>query len=436
MSNLTSKKSAQSSNFYRKIKIIAKTILERAKRYNLRGFLRNPSFCFTPLEAEHPATCSEDKCQNNAIDTEFNAPRKLLTGFTKREANYLKYKNISSGFYFGILSFVLLTILIIGSEGLANLDNFQNSHISFLNSSFKYNKNLDDSYLFFNQNSPLNFETPDLKIIEDGFVYGISTPRLVSTQTLGSIFGTSSPERKEIIEYSVQAGDTTESISQNFNISLNTLIWANNLSKNSTLKIGQNLVILPIDGITYIVKAGDTISEISKVYKAKPDDVVAFNNLANEGDIFIGDILIVPGGIMPVKPAPAVVYAQLADSFFIYPTEGQISQGLHWYNAMDIANKCGTPVYAAAAGTVRRTSYGWNAGGGNLITILHGEGVVTYYGHLMSLFVKTGDQVNVGDRIGLIGSTGKSTGCHLHFGVTGARNPLTNYSVGTVVKYK
>jgi len=214
------------------------------------------------------------------------------------------------------------------------------------------------------------------------------------------------------------------------------LLWANDLLKNSKLKIGQNLVILPVSGLVHIAKSGDTIGEISKTYKAKTEDIIAFNNLTNEGDIFIGDILVIPNGIMPTKLVPSLTQTQLADSFFIYPTEGRITQTLHWYNAIDIANKCGSPIYAAAAGTIKRTAYGWNGGGGNLITILHSGGVVTYYGHLMSLFVKSGDQVNVGDRIGLMGQTGKSTGCHLHFGVTGAKNPLTNSPVGTTIKYK
>ena len=208
------------------------------------------------------------------------------------------------------------------------------------------------------------------------------------------------------------------------------------MTQREIIKTGQNLVILPVDGLVHIVKSGDTIGALASTYKVKTDDIIAFNNLANEGDIFIGDILIIPSGIMPVKLAPSVVQTPLADSFFIYPTEGYISQGLHWYNAIDIANKCGTPIYAAAAGTVKRASYGWNSGGGNQVTILHSGGVVTYYGHLMSIFVKSGDQVNVGDRIGLMGSTGKSTGCHLHFGVTAAKNPLSKHNVGTTIKYK
>lgn len=216
---------------------------------------------------------------------------------------------------------------------------------------------------------------------------------------------------------------------------MNTLLWTNHISKNTNLTVGQTLVILPVSGILHIVKSGDTISEISKTYKANIDDVVSFNDLTNEGDIFIGDILIIPGGVMPQKVAPSVVQTQLADSFFIYPAEGTITQGLHFYNAIDLANKCGTPIYAAASGVVQRARYGWNYGGGNQVTILHSGGVVTYYGHLLSMSVKPGDQVNLGDRIGLMGETGKATGCHIHFQVIGAKNPLVKYSVGSLIKY-
>jgi len=398
LSNFTNKQTTQLSNFYRKI---SQKIIKGVKKIKTKGFQENPFFCFT------------------------NNKRNKIT------------KNVISGnFYFGLLSFVLLGLLFFGSSSLAQLSNFENSGNSFFNPFFENDKNLNDDSLFFNQSKHLSRETPDLKIIQDSFVYGISTPRLFTTQTLGSIFGSSVQNKKEITEYTVQPGDTIASISQNFNISSNTLIWANNLSKNSILKTGQNLVILPVDGLVHIVKSGDTIGALASTYKVKTDDIIAFNNLANEGDIFIGDILIIPSGIMPVKLAPSVVQTPLADSFFIYPTEGYISQGLHWYNAIDIANKCGTPIYAAAAGTVKRASYGWNSGGGNQVTILHSGGVVTYYGHLMSIFVKSGDQVNVGDRIGLMGSTGKSTGCHLHFGVTAAKNPLSKHNVGTTIKYK
>jgi LysM repeat protein len=120
------------------------------------------------------------------------------------------------------------------------------------------------------------------------------------------------------------------------------LLWANDLTSSSKIKVGQTLVILPVSGVTHIVRSGDTISEIAKSYKAKSDDILSFNGLSNEGDIYIGDILIIPGGVITAKAPSAPTQKSVADNFFIFPTQGTITQGLHWYNAVDTANKCGT----------------------------------------------------------------------------------------------
>ncbi|MDO8486096.1 MAG: LysM peptidoglycan-binding domain-containing protein [Candidatus Staskawiczbacteria bacterium] len=343
-------------------------------------------------------------------------------------------------FAFGLLAFILLGTVSFGNNSFADLNSLKNSNIVFFNT-FSKDNNIEKNNLFFSKNEVLSLETPDLKITQDNSVYGISTPRVLTTQVLGSIFGGSPEDKKDVIDYAVQPGDTIESIADNFKISVNTLLWANNLSKNASLKAGQTLVVLPVSGIIHVVKSGDTISEISKTYKAKIDDVVSFNELASESDIFVGDILIIPGGVMPQKAPVAPYQAPLASSFFIFPTEGTISQGLHFYNAVDTSNKCGTSIHAAAPGQVQKVKYGYNFGGGNYITILHSNGVVTYYGHLMTIFVKPGDMVDVGERIALIGGApgmagaGRSTGCHLHFGVMGAKNPLAKYGIGASIRY-
>jgi murein DD-endopeptidase MepM/ murein hydrolase activator NlpD len=346
-------------------------------------------------------------------------------------------------FCFVGISLFLLGLICFSSYNFFDLNNsLKNADAVFFNSFFdKASASMMQAAdPFLSRQEILSLETPDLKIMQDNSVCAISTPRVLTTQVLGAIFGEEN-QQNNITEYSVQPGDTLESIAQNFNISLNTLLWANNIAKGSTIKVGQSLVILPVSGVVHVVKSGDTISEISKTYKAKENDVIAFNNLSGEGDIFIGDILVVPGGIMPQKQAPSVAQTPLADNFFIFPVEGKISQGLHWYNAVDVANKCGTPVYAAASGIVQRVKYGWNFGGGNYITILHSNGVVTYYGHLMTIFVNPGDRVDVGDKIALVGGAkgmagaGISTGCHLHFEVVGAKNPLSKYLLNTQIKY-
>ncbi len=341
-------------------------------------------------------------------------------------------------FYFGLASVVLLGLMFSSSNSLAQLSEIESSDAVFFNAFFKDGNNFSDD-LFVRQSNAVALETPDLKIVGDSFVFGVSTPNVLTTQTLGTMFGEPVAERKDVLDYTVQPGDTYETIAQNFNISVNTILWANELSKSSALKSGQILTILPVSGLVHTIKAGDTISGLSATYKTKAEDVIAFNNLGGEADIFVGDMLIIPGGTMSVKAAPLInVQVPLAESFFIYPAEGTVTQGLHYFNGVDVANKCGTPIYAAAAGTIQRAvgNGKWNMGMGNHITILHSTGVVTYYGHLMSLFVKPGDEVSVGDRIGLMGQTGQATGCHVHFQVVGAKNPLAKFAVGAKLNYK
>lgn len=284
-------------------------------------------------------------------------------------------------------------------------------------------------------------ESPDLSIIQKNSLAAVSPPIMVTPQVLGALASGETYEwqEKEVTEYIVEPGDNLWSIAEKFNVSLETVLWANNLSKNAALQIGQKLIILPVSGVVHHVQKGDNVSQVAKTYKAKADDIIAYNNLSGEADIFIGDILIVPNGVMP----PPIVYAPkivpVADSYFICPI-GQpcrITQGLHWYNAVDFSHgKCGEPIFAAAAGTVQRvnltnsTSRWAFGGGGNNLTILHPNGVVTYYGHLQTALVSPGDYVSQGRMIATMGGqpgtpgAGKTTGCHVHFGVTGARNPF------------
>jgi murein DD-endopeptidase MepM/ murein hydrolase activator NlpD len=351
-------------------------------------------------------------------------------------------------FYFSLISLVLFGGMFFSSGSLANISGFNNSEVVFFNSFFNEINDLEKNDLFSSQANASVLESPDFKIIQGNTLAGVSTPTIVTGKVLGSVLGSSgasqSSVKKEIINYVVQPGDTLHSIANAHGISADTILSANEISSASLIKVGQNLIILPTDGVLHIVKSGDTISGIAQTYKSKQEEIIAFNELASQSDIYIGDILIVPGGVIPKKvpTAPsAPSKSTVASTYFIFPTEGRVSQGLHYYNAIDVANKCGTPIYAAAGGTVQRVSYGWNFGGGNLVTILHSNGTVTYYGHLQTIFVKSGQKVNTGDRIGLMGGqpgtpgAGISTGCHLHFGVTGARNPLAGYAVGATIKY-
>lgn len=295
--------------------------------------------------------------------------------------------------------------------------------------SFYFGETANASDILFIESSR-NFviEETEMNFIEDSSIVAASSPLIFLE---GSSFGMMFIEErgKEIIEYVIREGETISDIAEKFDISTNTILWANNLNNKSVLKVGQKLVIPPVSGVIYEVKKGDTVNEIAKKYKAKVEDIVSFNELQDEGSIYIGDILIVPNGEMPViRPAAP---AQPSFSGFIVPVKGYITQGLHWYNAIDIANSCGTPVYAAAGGTIQITGY--HNIGGRYVRILHPNGIVTYYGHLSKISVSINQKVSQGSLIGYMGNTGYTigvTGCHLHFEVRGGINPLAKYRVG------
>ncbi|MDD2696813.1 MAG: LysM peptidoglycan-binding domain-containing protein [Candidatus Pacebacteria bacterium] len=297
--------------------------------------------------------------------------------------------------------------------------------------------------IFINQNQKIWSESPEFLLVEGTSLKASSPPSDFSPQVLGALVGGYEVEdtKKVVVEYIVEEGDTLWSLSSKFNISLNTILWANDLNKNSVLKLGQKLIILPVSGVIHHVKAGDTISDVAKTYKGKTEEIIAFNNLSSEGDVYVGDIVIIPNGVLPAPSTQqAPIWVPLADSYFICPVSSpcRITQGLHWYNAVDFSHgKCGDYIYAAAAGEVIKvyltnsTSRWANGGAGNTISILHPNGVVTSYGHIAASLVTPGQQVYQGQIIALMGGqpgtpgAGLSTGCHVHFGVSGARNPFS-----------
>jgi LysM repeat protein len=298
---------------------------------------------------------------------------------------------------------------------------------------FSLKRNIfDESQYLFSETDGAEI-TVDLNII-GGTVLGPSAPPfLVSGRVLGALGGF--VQKREIEEYIVQPGDNLTSIAEKFGISLETLLWANDLQVNSVIKPGQKLVILPVSGVLHIVREGDTLSEIAKIYKANLEDIVEFNGLEDEGKIYVGDLLIIPGG---KKPRISQRYHQvpLSRSYFICPIPSpcRITQGLHWYNAVDFSNgRCGEPVFATAGGKVQRTGYGRISG--YYVRILHPNGVITFYGHLSKIIVKPGQKVYQGQIIGYVGHSGLTiprgpAGCHVHFDVRFAKNPFASYSVG------
>jgi len=342
-----------------------------------------------------------------------------------------------------ILIFIFSTALFLKSfSGEESNSSCLLADISFLAASSDVFPETPSQNNFLITASKFSVESPNFLLVEKNSLRAAAPPTMVSAQVLGTMVADYEPkiERKSIGEHIVEQGDTLSVLAEKFNVSADTIRWANDL-KDARIRVGQKLVIPPVSGVIHHVKPGDTISGIAASYKGKTAEIIAFNDLNNESDIYIGDIIIIPGGIIPaptVKPVAAVqassAQAPISSAYFIAPTRGQISQGLHWHNAIDFSNACGALVFASAQGTVQRVSYGWNNGYGNLLTILHPNGVVTLYAHLSQISVTSGTNVSQGTIIGRVGNTGRTvgaTGCHVHFEVRGARNPFAGYRLGT-----
>jgi len=277
--------------------------------------------------------------------------------------------------------------------------------------------------------------SPSMALLEKNTIIAVSPTSTMNGQVLGSVIGSVNGEvasdgGNDVVEYIVGEGDTLSSIAEKYNITASTILSANDLTSKSSIKVGQKLVILPVDGVLCHVKSGDTLGEIASLYKGKTSEIIEINRLGDGGKIYVGDILIIPGGKVPAK-ANTYASTPIGSSYFIYPhADGYISQGLHYYNAIDFAGKCGDPLYAVAAGTVQRVEYGWNGGAGNYVRIVHPNGVITVYGHIQKALVSPGQEVSQGETIALMGGkpgtegAGISTGCHVHFDVRGARNPF------------
>lgn len=244
-------------------------------------------------------------------------------------------------------------------------------------------------------------------------------------------------ERGSILTYEIESGDSLQSIAADFGISVETLMSVNGIPAGTKLKAGDKISILPIDGVRHTVKSGETVRGLAQTYKADADRIIAFNDLPDDGHIKPGDVLIIPGGEfhVPISPKYApekVVPVQSLPNLVGYyglPSGGRITRGLHNFNAVDIGgrNWCNTPIYASAAGTIiTADAQGWNGGYGKYIKIAHPNGTITLYAHESQLLVSVGQYVAKGQAIALMGSTGNSTGCHVHFEVRGARNPLVN----------
>lgn len=324
--------------------------------------------------------------------------------------------------------------------------------------------------------SVLSANTYDAKLTENAYSGFVAVsgdeallPIVGPEGTALDIDGDYIPETDTISVYVVKKGDTIASIAKDFEVSTNTIIWANNLKKGQSLKEGTSLTILPITGVKYTVKKGDTIASIAKKLSADASDIADFNGIDNT-DLKVGMSLIVPDGEIASTPAQKTQVAKTetvekpkntilnkitsslsggkevgngvvlsnkgektwgynapeAVGYYTHPLPGsRKSQHIHGFNGLDFAAPKGTPILAAAAGRVIiAKNGGYNGGYGLYVVIEHDNGTQTLYAHNSKNLVSVGDYVEQGQQIALVGSTGRSTGNHVHFEVRGAKNPF------------
>jgi len=274
------------------------------------------------------------------------------------------------------------------------------------------------------------------------------------TETSGAVVKptlttTTSPNlvTRRVQYYIVEGGDTVSTIAEKFDISTNTLLWENRLGERDFIKPGQQLTILPSDGVSHQVGKGDTISSVAKKYGVSEDSILEYNQLVDASAIDVSQILLIPGG-KPPAPPPTPVPTRLAGTQFasgpipagapavsganlLWPTSGhKINQYFRYrHTGVDIEGDYSSPIWAAQNGTVEYVSY-QTYGYGYHIIINHGGGLKTLYGHASKIFVTPGQQVSKGQTIAMVGTTGRSTGTHLHFEVivSGSKtNPLSYY---------
>jgi len=251
--------------------------------------------------------------------------------------------------------------------------------------------------------------------------------------------------RSENIDYKVESGDTLSSIANKFGVSSDTIRWANDLT-GDRIKPGDVLKILPVTGVSYTVKSGDTLESVAKKFSAEAQAILdfPFNDVPDDLSLKTGQLLIIPDGTppetkVPVKPRPQPQYlaqgpaspafSALGGAQFIWPAGGSLTQYFSWYHpGIDVANRSGPGIAASDGGVVMVAGWPDSSGYGNRVVVDHGNGYRSLYAHLSNIYVSAGQTISRGQLIGQMGSTGRSTGTHLHLeiyykGV--ALNPLT-----------
>jgi len=226
--------------------------------------------------------------------------------------------------------------------------------------------------------------------------------------------------------YKVTKGDTISHISETFGLTQDTILSFNGIKNSRLLQINQYLKIPNQDGVLYSVKKGDSLDSIAKRYEIDAVAIQKTNELVS-ADLTQGEALFLPAARLARTDLQ-----EINGDLFIWPIRGYISSRYGWrtspftgarqfHSGLDIAASQGTPIRAAMAGRVSSTGYDVNSG--NYVVLSHHSGYRTFYGHLDIIRVSAGEYVKTNQRIGDVGSTGLSTGSHLHFTVF--KNGLT-----------
>jgi murein DD-endopeptidase MepM/ murein hydrolase activator NlpD len=252
---------------------------------------------------------------------------------------------------------------------------------------------------------------------------------------------------KEISVYTVREEDTLSQIADMFGVSSNTIRWANDIDIKGTIRVGQDLLILPISGLKHTVTKGETLASIAKKTGGDLREISLFNGIEEDASLELGSQIIIPDGeVAEATPSPVSTKSisqssssntKSASGYYSKPVKGIKTQGSHdTYHAIDVGAPEGTPVWAMADGVVlaAKSPSGWNGGYGGLIIIQHNNGTQTLYAHLSKVRISTGQTVKKGQTIGDVGHTGRvsgPTGNHLHFEIRPGKSGINTYAIAT-----
>ncbi|HWI53323.1 MAG TPA: peptidoglycan DD-metalloendopeptidase family protein [Symbiobacteriaceae bacterium] len=239
--------------------------------------------------------------------------------------------------------------------------------------------------------------------------------------------------REKVQSYTVAEGDTIGVIAERLGLKAESILSTNNLSEDDVLQIGQELMIPAVDGVVVEVESGDTLWDLAMSYGVSDVDIVNANPDIDPDNLKLGAKLLIPGGKRERQVASRGASNRPSGRKLTWPTVAGITDDFgprihpvfgtpHFHDGIDIGVGSGTPVGAAAGGTVTMAT--WYGGYGKTIRIDHGNGIVTMYAHLSDYAVSVGDKVSVGEIIGYSGNTGNSTGAHLHFTVIVDGSPV------------